>query len=91
MGSQAWSYFFELGPKFWAGAQKVQKIYFSRFLGARKSRDARNNQSRAPNVVISGHVTRHVVDFLNYTDFRVSASAFVNIWTNPTNHNNCDK
>ena len=24
---------------------------------------------RAPSVVISGHVTRHVVDFLNYTDF----------------------
>ena len=25
----------------------------------------------AHSVVISGHVTRHVVDFSNYTDFRV--------------------
>ena len=26
---------------------------------------------RAHSVVISGHVTRHVVDFSNYTDFRI--------------------
>ena len=27
---------------------------------------------RAHSVVISGHVTRHMVDFLNYTDFKVA-------------------
>ena len=32
---------------------------------------------RAHSVVISGHVTRHVVDFSNYADFSVLAGEYV--------------